>query len=392
MDVRAVVLIGFPGELNDSSSSVPESFENFAGVPLGLLPILGQPVLHRVVDRLKSAGIDSLSVLNAAEPTSPLVEDARREDFKWQNVTSSQAWRAAEEEFDALARGGAELVLVLRLGPYAEIEIDPLLQFHLDQRNHTTQVCAADGLLDFFVLSGSRRNDAAFLLRNKLGKMRVQTRRFTTDGYVNRLQTAADLRQLTIDSLLQKTSIRPNGEQFRPGVWVASGAKIERNVRLVAPCYIGPSTRVRSGSLITRGSSIEHHSVVDCGTVVEASTLLPLSYLGAGLDLVHSVVGLKRMSSVKYSAELETEDRSLVSVIPASSLWRTVHDASRLIAFVPHQLLKKLFGGRKLQSAVPYPESSDKAFNPRPVARPVAQECQPLTSSVVTRMREYGNQ
>src|SRR5262249_21991818 len=151
--------------------------------------------------------------------------------------------------------------------------------------------------------------------------------------------------------LLQKTSIRPNGEQFRPGVWVASGAKIERNVRLVAACYIGPSTRVRSGSLITRGSSIEHHSVVDCGTAVEASTLLPLSYLGAGLDLVHCVVGLKRMSSVKYSAELETEDRSLVSVIPASSLWRTVHDASRLIAFVPHQLLKKLFGGRKLQSA-----------------------------------------
>src|SRR5215813_1200792 len=392
MDVRAIVLIGFPGELNDGSSSVPESFENFAGVPLGFLPVLGQPVLHRVVDRLKSAGIDSLSVLNAAELTSPLVEDARRGDLKWQNVTSSQAWRAAEEEFDALARGGAELALVLRLGPYAEIEIDPLLQFHLDQRNHTTQVCAADGLLDFFVLSGSRRNDAAFLLRNKLGKMRVQTRRFTTDGYINRLQTAADLRQLTVDSLLQKTSIRPDGEQFRPGVWVGQGARIERNVRLVAPCYVGPSARVRSGSLITRGSSIEHHSVVDCGTVVEASTLLPLSYLGSGLDLVHSVVGFKRIASVKYSAELETEDTSLVSVVPASSIWRTVHDASRLLAFVPHQMFKKLFGGRKLQNAVPCPESSDQAFDPRAVARPVAQECQPLTSSVVTRMREYGNQ
>ena len=388
MDVRAIILTGFPGEPKEQASSVPASLENFAEVPFGLLPVLGHPILHRVVDRLKSAGIDSVSVLNATESASPLVEDARRGDLKWQNVTSSQAWRVAEEEFDGLARGGAELVLVLRLGPYAEIEIDPLLQFHLDQRNHTTQVCAADGPLDFFVLSGSRRNDAAFLLRNKLGKMRVQTSTFTTDGYVNRLQTAADLRQLTVDSLLQKTSIRPHGEQFRPGVWVGPGAKIERNVRLVAPCYIGPSARVRSGSLITRGSSIEHHSVVDCGTVVEASTLLPLSYLGAGLDLVHSVVGFKRIASVKYSAELETEDTSLLSVVPASSIWRTVHDATRLVAFVPHQILRKLFGGRKLESAVPCPESSDKAFDPRAAARPVAQECQPLTPSVMTRMRE----
>ena len=392
MDVRAIVLIGFPGEPNDQPDSAPESLENFAGVPLGLLPVLGQPVLHRIVDRLKSAGIDSFSVLNAAEATLPLVEDARRGDINWQDVSSSQAWRAAEDEFDGLARGGAELVLVLRLGAYAEIEIDPLLQFHLDQRNHTTQVCAADGPLDFFVLSGSRRNDAAFLLRNKLGKMRVQTRPFITGGYVNRLQTVADLRRLTVDSLVQKTTIQPCGEQFRPGVWVGPGAKIERNVRLVAPCYVGPSARVRSGSLITRGSSIEHHSVVDCGTVVEASTVLPLSYLGAGLDLVHSVVGLKRIASVKYSAELETTDSSLVSVVPASSIWRTVHDASRLVTFVPHQIVAKLFGGRKLQSAHPCPESADQVFDPRAVARPVAQERQPLTSSVVTQMREYGNQ
>src|SRR5262249_62380846 len=129
-------------------------------------------------------------------------------------------------------------------------------------------------------------------------------------------------------SVRVKIVIRSGGKQLRPGGLDGQGTRIERYVRLVATCYVGPLARVRSCSLITRGSSIEHHSVVDCGTVVEASTLLPLSYPGSGLDLVHSVVGLKRMSSVKYSAELETEDRSLVSVIPASSLWRTVHDAS----------------------------------------------------------------
>ena len=131
---------------------------------------------------------------------------------------------------------------------------------------------------------------------------------------------------------------------------------------------------------------------MDCGTVVEASTVLPLSYVGAGLDLVHSVVGFKRIASVKYSAELETEDKNLVSVVPASSIWRTIHNASRLVTFVPHQMVMKLFGGRKMQSSIPCPENADKSFDPRAVARPVAQECQSLTPTVVTRMREYGNQ
>ena len=390
MDVRAIVLLGLAGEGNDRATPVLDSSENFAGTPLAVLPVLGQPVLHRVVDRLKCAGVDSVSVLSAAR--APLVDDCYPPGIKWQNVADTQLWRASEEEFDHLAHDGAELVLVVRLGAYAEVEIDPLLQFHLDQRNHITQVVDADGPLDFFVLSGSRRNDAAFLLRNKLGKVRVQSRSFVTSGYVNRLQTLADLRRLTLDSLLQKTSIQPQGEQFRPGVWVGQAAKIEGDVRLVAPCYIGPFTRVRSGSLITRGSSLEHHSVVDCGTVVEASTLLPFSYLGAGLDLVHSIVGSNRIASLKHAAELEMEDKTLVSVVPASSFWRTVRDASRLVSFVPHQMFAKLFGERKIKETRPCPESGESGFDPRAVARPVTQERQPLTPSVVTRMREYGNQ
>src|SRR5689334_7726623 len=157
MDVRAIVLTGCPGEPKDHSGCFIDS-EKFAGVPLVLLPVLGQPVRHRIIDHLQSVGIDSCSVLNAADRALPAFEDAGRADIKWQNVSSNQLWRAAEEEFDEMARGGAELVLLLRLGAYAEVELDPLLQFHLDQRNHTTQVVAADGPLDFFVLSGSRRN------------------------------------------------------------------------------------------------------------------------------------------------------------------------------------------------------------------------------------------
>jgi NDP-sugar pyrophosphorylase family protein len=197
---------------------------------------------------------------------------------------------------------------------------------------------------------------------------------------------------LVLDSFALKTSIQPVGEQVRPGVWVGCGARVDRGVRLVAPCYVGASSKIRAGALITRGSSIEHHCIIDCGTVVESSTLLPLSYLGAGLDLMHSVVGTKRIVSVKYSAELAVEDATLVSAVPATSALRTLSHATNLLAFVPRQMIRSIFGQRKLRKSHADVECPEPTFDPGAVARPVAQDRQSLTSTVVAGMRDYGNQ
>jgi NDP-sugar pyrophosphorylase family protein len=394
MDVRAIVLTGVEVDSSNPMPLVNDSPETFSGIPHALLPVLGRSVLHHVVDRLKSAGVDSISVLNAADSSLPLIEEAKRPDLRWKDVPSTQLWRIAEEEFDELVQAGAEMVIVLRLGAYAEVEVDPLLQYHLDQRSHTTQVFAADGPLDFFVLCGSRRNDARFLLRNKLAKMRVQTQPYQTFGYVNRLQTVGDLRRLTLDSFLQKTSIQPQGQQIRPGIWVAEGAKVDRNVRLVAPCYVGSHARVRAGALITRGSSLEHHSMVDRGTVVEASTLLPLSYLGAGLDLVYSVVGFKRIASIRHSAQLEIEDASLVSVVPSTSALRTLDHAMNLVTFLPREIFSSMFSKRKLRKSQRALERMTPGFDGNAVAQTMTQERQQLTAGVVanTGVMKYGNE
>ena len=393
MDVRAILLTGVPAEPGDSSTSAAaDAPESFSGVPFSLLPVLGRPVLHRVADQLNQAGVDSISVINAADPSLPLIEDARGADLLWKDVSADQIWRTAEERFSEAAQAGAELVIVIRLGAYVEVDIDPLLQFHLDRRNHTTQVVASDGSLDFFVLSGSRRNDAAFLLRNRLTKMRVRTEPYVTAAYVNRLRNASDFRRLVLDSFSLKTAIQPVGEQVRPGVWVARGAKIDRSVRLVAPCYVGPYSRIRAGSLITRGTAIEHHSEVDCGTVVEASTLLPLAYLGTGLDLVHSLVGFKRIASMKHAAQLEVEDATLVSAVPATSALRTLGHAANLIAFLPRQMIRSFFGGRKVRKSQVDAECPPTSFDPTAVNHPVAPDRQSLSTTAVAGMREYGNQ
>lgn len=393
MDVRAILVTGVPAETSDGSAPKRPSSEAFAGVPFFLLPILGQPLIQRFADRLIKSGIDSVTILNAAWSSSPLLVEARRGDLRWKDVAADEVWRVAEEEFNELVHGGAELVIVARLGAYCEIEVDSLLQSHIDGRNHITQVAAGDGPLEFFVLSGSRRNDAAFLFRNKLARMRVESKPFVIDGYVNRLRTTLDFRSLVVDSLTLRTRIQPCGEQVRPGIWMGAGARIDRGVRLVAPCYIGPHAKVRAGALVTRASSLEHHAVVDCGSVIEASTLLPLAYLGTGLDLMHSVVGFRRIASTKYAAEMEVEDTTLVSELPATSTLRTLAHAANLISFVPRQIIQSVFGGRrKLRETQLAPECPTADFDPSAVAHPVAKDRQALAPTVVAGMREYGNQ
>lgn len=389
MDIRAILLTGVPGTTDDAatngSSSAPETF---SGTPLALLPILGRPVLHRVVDQFRRCGIESVSVLQASAQHAGTEID-RAADLPWKWVAADQIWRAAEDEFECQVQAGAELVLLMRLGAYAEVELDPLIQFHIDRHNHITQVQASDGAIDFFVLSGSRRNDAAYLLRRNLREARVLGPAFETHGYVNRLRTPADFRALALDSLMQKTSIRPAGEEVRPGIWLAAGARVNRNARLVAPCYVGASSKVRAGALITRGSSIEHHCLVDCGSVIEESTLLPLSYLGTGLDLSHSVVGSNRIFNARYKAELELQDATLVSTLPDTSVLRTLHHAANLMSFVPRQIVRGLAGERKVRESQVDSKCPPGTFDPSAVTRPVNQE---IASTVVAGVREYGNQ
>jgi len=104
MDVRAILLTGIPVDATNVSAPSASAPETFSGVPLSLLAVLGRPLLHRIADRLKQSGVDSVSVLNAADPSLALIAGARRADLNWTDVSPEHVWRAAEEEFDRLVR------------------------------------------------------------------------------------------------------------------------------------------------------------------------------------------------------------------------------------------------------------------------------------------------
>ena len=297
MDVRAILLIGGKAEA---------SSEHFTGVPLAMLDLLGASLLNRVTHRMHQQGINSIAVISEYDqfPDRHLSHDLR-----WFKATNGQFWRFAEAVFNDFAQNGAELIVVLRLSSYITVDYEKLVQFHLDHHSRLTRVCDQQGeALDLFVISASRRNDAAFIFRNMFERFRVPPDVFVLDDNQNRLQTVADFRRLALESFTGKNGIEPHGEQIKPGVWVAPGARVHRDARIVAPAYLGAYARVRALAVITRGSVVERNAEIDCGTVVENSTVLPFSRIGAGLDVSFSVVGFRHIYHLQREVAVEVAD------------------------------------------------------------------------------------
>ncbi|HJY86672.1 MAG TPA: hypothetical protein VKE24_07510 [Candidatus Acidoferrales bacterium] len=343
MDIRALLLINTtyrPG--NDGVG--------LAGPPLALLDVAGKSALERTVEQLEQSGI---SQITAVIDTKPFYhQSAKPKKIDCKVVPPELFWRSSESAFHGLAQSGAELVLAIRLGPYVEIVLEQLVQFHLDRSNRVTRMVHHIYAPEVFLISASQGNDAASLFRSGFSKCRSEWATSLHAGYVNPLADVRDLRQFAVDILTLKTETQPEGRQARPGVWIAPGAVIETGSRILAPAYIGSSARIGAGALVTRCTAIEHHAHVDCGTVVENSTVLPHSYVGAGLDLAHSVVGMGQIANLRRSTTVNVADEKLIGHVSSGAGRRLITAAADVLS----SLGRELFGGRSHQ---PEPSTED---------------------------------
>ena len=351
MDVRAIILVGGLGE-------VPAD-ESFAGTALAAYDVLGKPVVARQAELLQSQRIGGISIVS--ETPSP---GGIPRSVPWISP-HGQFWRAAENAFSEMAQGGAEAVLVIRMGGYAEFDTEEFIQRHLDGRAHVTRAVDAGGSrLDMFVINASRRNDAAYLFRHGLQQTRSECGDWIFRGYYNPLASAADLRALAVDGLMQRAQVNPIGTEVRPGVWIGRGARVSRRARLLAPSYVGEHARVRAGAVITRCGVVEHHAEVDSGTVVENASVLPYTYFGPGLDLAHAVAGSNRLLHLPRDVEVEIADPKLMNIRSQHAPLRAVASAVSLASFLPVHIFRGLLAAshreqpKELPAAVKTPSSA----------------------------------
>jgi NDP-sugar pyrophosphorylase family protein len=340
MDIRGILLANSEQNLVGNQA---------LDAPLATLDVAGKSTLQRTAERLQQYGISSVSAVVEATPNSGVRDFGLPSDVTCVSAAPDRFWRTAESAFNDMAQSGAELVILIRLGAYAEVDFEKQVQFHIDRKERVTRMASDEQMLEIFCISASRRNDAASLFRTQLAHCRSECPVLQHDGYVNPLATARDLRQFAIDILTRQTQTCPAGKEVKPGVWTAPGAMIEKGARVLAPAFVGSLARIRSGAVITRCSSVERHAEVDCGTVVENSTVLPFSYVGAGLDLAHSIAGMGRIVNLHRDVTVTIADRKLLGSISAASGKRFVTSAAGALTYLPKLAFQGMFAMNKAE-------------------------------------------
>jgi NDP-sugar pyrophosphorylase family protein len=262
--------------------------------------ILGQSVLQRVVAELKRAEFDEISVY-VDESTSSEVVDG--------TYPITTAWESVAGRLRQLTNNNSDPVLIFELSAYVELDFADLLRLHQESGVAVTRVLHETGLIGLWVVNPTIFPDITEI-RSVLDQ--ISGTDYYTSGYINRLQTPADLRRLVNDGLAARCQCRPQGFEMKPGIWMAPGALVEKAARIVAPAFIGRGVSVGDECLITRGSNVESDSEIDYGTTIEASSILSNTYVGIGLDLTHSIAQGSNLLNLQHEVVLHISDPAVM--------------------------------------------------------------------------------
>jgi hypothetical protein len=242
----------------DADNAVP-----YSGLWSPSWPILGKTVVQRWIERVHGLGVGLVSVV-----------DRNPQESHW--VQPMVDW----------AKHGVEQILLIVLGAYAEIDLPDLIRFHSQGRRQVTKVFDQQGPIGISLL------DRGCLVKpDQANQGRdVPSSRYDFMGYVVRLLSTANYRQLVEDALQGRCGIQPTGSQTKPSVWIDKTAHVDPSARIEAPCYIGPGTKIKAGVAITGCSSVERNSEIDLGTRLVHTSIQPNTYVAPGLYFRESVV------------------------------------------------------------------------------------------------------
>jgi hypothetical protein len=270
--------------------------------------LLGQSILERTVERLKSCGITLVSVVRLSG-----------------NGTGRGQFNPRDKAVLEYARQGVRRILLIEFGPYVEFDLLDLLRFHLDRQSPVTGVANEKGPLGITLLEAHHvtKNGSSFW--NQFPAFFSCSSSYEFTGFVSPLSTPDDYRQLVQSALAGHCVIKPAGREVQPGIWIAPTAKLHSSVRILGPAYIGAHTRIRPGAMIGKGSSIEQQCDIECGTLIHNATVLPSTYIGPGLNVSDSIVQGSRLYHLGRKLDVQLGESGLIG-------WTVNHSSRRLLA------------------------------------------------------------
>lgn len=309
--ISAIVIVGpeTRGEQQGGAVSAGLSLaqaQPWRGTPLVFVDVLGRSVMRRLLDEMRLAGVDMISLIGdvsnvSVSATGPAVSVVP--------CSPETVGRTAKHQLIAGRQSGVDTTILVRAGAYVDVDLRDAQQSHRDRGHAATRFWDKQGPLNMWVVAPARFNERPDLL---IALQEDEAANYLVSNYVNRLERPRDLRQLVVDGLTSRCGLRPQGTEIRSGVWIGQGAQIHKDARVVAPAFIGRGTRIAEQCLITRCSNIESDCSVDFGTVVEDSSILSNSYVGIGLDLSHAIVEGNNLFNLEHEVPLEIADPCII--------------------------------------------------------------------------------
>lgn len=278
-----------------------------------LLPILGNDVRRVWTDRVHRLGGQSFWLSSAASDK-----------------------RKPYSELCRLAKQGIERILMIKLNFYAEMDLADLLRFHCESQNSLTEVHDSRGQLGVSVFD--RPVVLAAAGKGEPFRMRTgfESGTYPFTGYAKRLLSPNERQELVGDALAGTCALRPVGKEIRERVWLGKGVKLASSARVLGPTYLGDRTIVREGATIGPCASVEHDCVVDCGTTLEHSTVLPSTYLAPGLLIRKALVDGGHMEDLRTGTVVDLQQCGLATRMHGHERTTTPYESAMIASATPN--------------------------------------------------------
>ena len=305
MNIGAILTLATGQNESEGRDSGASGKKHSGSRALGTIEVLGASILERTTRKLEQLGSLPPRILTESNGPSQILpsRSARSTAF-------IEDWEEAVAE---LVQGGAEVLVLGRVGAYTDIDYSALLQYHFNNNSALTQAYAGAESLDVAVVNTAvlrRANGGGY--RSALSAAISKQKRFNYSGYLNRLSNMQDVHTLMQDGLQQRCGLKPLGREISEGVWLGDNAEIDPTALISSPVYIGSRSQIGAGCTIAGASSIERNCHIDCGTTVRGSLVLPQTYVGLGLDLSRAIAGNEILFHVDRNVEVNIGDARLI--------------------------------------------------------------------------------
>jgi carbonic anhydrase/acetyltransferase-like protein (isoleucine patch superfamily) len=293
--------LGFGGERKSQAFATITSGTGQA-LRSALLPILGNDVLQTWTERIRKVGVQDIWLTSSGKEAPPALGQ--------------------------FVKQGIERLLMIKLKSYAEMDLDDLVRFHCQSGSPVTEVSDSRGRLgisvfDQLAFSGDEKFSADDKKSGNL--INRNCTQYPFGGYAKRILSPRERQELIGDALTGACEMRPAGEQIAERVWVGKDVSLAQSAKIIGPSYIGDRAIVAAGATIGPFTSVERDCIVDCGTMVERSTVLPSTYLGAGLLIRRALVDGGQLEDL--------EDGTVADLQPAGLAHRVTPRKLRRQAF-----------------------------------------------------------